>query len=252
MNLKRSIQKRLCEIRNALGRLLAPHKYSHIVSLGFNCEVAFQFLQHHGNVESHLFNWYYSDSTKELIRSLRSLETVGLDFKPSCYMWRDVSYGLAFHGRGNHDIWDADTAQELLQADKEELISRIAHLKKKFMSLANKSDSILFVYKPWTAELSAMEDCVQNIIELQKALKDIGMKAFHLLIVIPQEHEASMKNALKIANSTGIFVESVTHYAPNNNVTGGDCDKKGWQRIWQTYIPKHRLKKTKKKYKFDS
>lgn len=255
MNLKKSIQKRVSKLADKLNRLFAPaplRTYDHIVSLGFNCEVAFQFLKYHDAIDSHLFNWCYIYSIDALTNAISSLDSVGLDFKPLAPMWQDANHMINFHGRGKSHIWKNDANPSLLQEDKKELISRVAHLKDKFQQLIHSSDQVLFVYKPHLAELNDTSAIAKDIIRLRNTIADSGMTSFDLLIIVTHESASHIRSALShFSDIPNIIVESIASHAPIESVTEGPFDKKGWQRIWALYNLSRKLKSTKKKFKFD-
>lgn len=251
MNLK----KRFTWISHELGKLFAPapmRTYSHIISCGCNCEIAFQFLSYHGFLESHLFNWCYIYSTNDLVKAIRDLDSVGKDFRPLPPMWQDAGHMINFHGRGKAEIWAPEADPTLLQEDKAELISRVAHLKSKFKSLTHSTESLLFVYKPHLAELNDPETLRIKIVELRDALSGIGMKQFDILLVVTHDTlPAIQAQFTDCPASSGIIIESISCHAPIQSITTGPFDKKGWRRIWAKYATTYRPTSKKKKYKFN-
>lgn len=253
MNLKKSVAKRVTRFSDWLDKLFAPaplRTYNHIISLGFNCEVAFQFLQYHKFLESHLFNWCYIYGIRDLIKAIQSLDSIGKDFKPFPPMWQDAVHMINFHGRGPAKIWKPDANPALLQEDKAELISRVAHLKEKFNKLANSPETILFVYKPHLEELGSPESLAADSLELCKALSSRGMKEFDLLLVVTKD-TLPVIQAQFHKSGANIIIESVSRYAPIESVTAGPFDKAGWRRIWAKYATTYKPTSKHKKYKFN-
>lgn len=256
MNLKNSIKKRVERFSLFLYKLFAPaplHTYSHTISLGYNCEVAFQHLKYHGHLESHLFNWCYIYTTEALIQALQNLDTVGLDFNPIPPMWRDANFMINFHGKAAPAVWKQHDNAELLRQDKEDLKSRLAYLKTKLRNLAQAEGRILFILKPQLEELTSPKTMAASINNVYQSLADLGMKNFDLLVVVTSEHFQSIKTALSTsAIHSDIFIESIDYYAPVEAMTTGPYDTTNWRRIWTRYFSTYKPGKKKKLYKFDS
>lgn len=256
MNLRKSIRKRTEELAARIHRFLAPaplRTYDHILSLGFNCEVAFQFLKYNGFLESCMFNWYATESTSCLMQALSDLNRVGADFIPeqSSRMWIDVNVPLHFHGKGNHHIWRKGADASLLEADKAELISRMGYLKSKLLRLAESDDSVLFVYKPPVEELEEPSGIASNLIEMRNILTRIGFRKFDLMTIVTQETLPAIKAALQKAGEENSFIlEHISYHAPVATVTEGPYDIKNWRRIWAAYRSSFKPVKRKKNYKF--
>lgn len=258
MNIRKSVKKRVDKLMDIMHRLLAPpplRTYDHVFSLGFNCEVAFQFLKYNGFLESSIFNWFYTDSSQSLQKALSSFETVGKDFVSdrNVRLWKDSSHPLWFHGRGNHRIWREGSDPALLEADKEELISRAAYLKEKFLRLTQSNDYILFVYKPPMEELAEPSEASANILAINKALADIGFdrKRFNFMVIVTRDVLVSFKQHLELnGGGSDIIVESIDFHAPISSVTDGPYDIRGWRRIWSQYRSGYKAAR-KKKYKFE-
>lgn len=256
MNIIKSVKKRVDKLMDIMHRLLAPpplRTYDHVFSLGFNCEVAFQFLKYNGFLESNIFNWFYTDSSQSLQKALNSFDTVGKDFVPDVKvrLWKDSSHSLWFHGRGNHHIWRESSESALLEADREELISRATYLKEKFLRLAQSNDYILFVYKPSMKELVEPSEITANVIAINKALIDIGFKRFDFMVIVTHDVHSLIKKQLELSGAdAGIIVESIEFHAPISSVTEGPYDIKGWRRIWSQYRSGYQVAR-KKKYKFE-
>lgn len=255
MNLKKSLTKRITRIADKLDKLFAPaplRTYNHIISCGCNCEVAFQFLTYHNFLEAHIFNWCYIYSTSDLVKAIREFDSVGQDFRPHAPMWQDVGHMINFHGRAKAEIWSPDANPTHLQEDKAELISRVAHLKSKFKSLTNSTESLLFVYKPHLEELNNPESLRFDTLSLRDALSSFGMKQFDILLVVTHDSfPAIQAQFTDCPESSGIIIESISCHAPIESVTSGPFDKKGWRHIWAKYATTYRPTSKNKKYKFN-
>lgn len=220
------------------------HKsYGHILSLGYNCEVSYQFYKKYNFVESSLFAWVNAINIDNMINAIRNTDKiVAGDVELAGVMWRDANTGILFHG-ANSDILHADNAA--IQADKENLISRINHLKEKFKNAATDGKKNLYVFKYKTTTESA-DVVTEKIMALYNALNKFCKNDFDLLIVM----ETGFVPSLHIENTDNLFVRRVQFFSDENDVTGGRCDRRGWNKIFNEFKPNFKLPKTKK-FKFE-
>ncbi len=222
--------------------------YGHYISLGYNCETAYQFLKRYHFVEAGLFAWTNTLDIQHLIAALNNLDRIGAgEFTRAGAMWKCENSGIHFHGKAliSEAVPQAEK-EKILKADKAELISRTAHLKEKFRLTGcdGKKNLYLFKYKPTTEENA--QTAVDNINALYQALKKIIRNDFHLLIIF----EKNTFPELTGSDNPCIFIRRVTFFTPEENVTGKDADFKGWQRIFKEFRPDFKLKQNKK-FKFE-
>jgi len=221
------------------------HKsYGHILSLGYNCEVSYQFYKKYKFVESSLFAWVNAINIDNITNAIRNMDKiVAGKVELSGVMWRDANTGILFHGT-NPDILHADAAA--VSADKENLISRINHLKEKFKNAATDGKKNLYVFKYKTTAESA-NVVKKKITALYDTLNKFCKNSFDLLIVM----EADFVPSLQIENIDNLFVRRVHFFSDENDVTGGQCDRHGWDKIFNEFRPNFKLPKTKK-FKFEN
>lgn len=226
-------------------RFLDVKKYDHVISLGYNCEVSFQFFKKYKFVESSLFAWVNTETCQNLINALKHPDLLlsrGLrEVEP---MWLDIATGISFHGKTKRD--GLETTEEI----KQELISRIAYLKEKFFRTASDGKKNLYVFKypPITpvAGLDTADRLHSDINWLYEALKDIIKNDFDLLIILEK------KTFPEISFDCGnLFVRYVDFYTPADRVTSKPYDKKSYDRIFSEFRPAFKLPKTKH-FKFEA
>ena len=127
-----------------------PKYYGHINSLGFNCEVSYQFFQYFGFVESSLFAWASTGDLQNIIEALKNLNLIckGALEPPNQYipLWKDLNTNVYFHGKAKHKIFKENRLKEIA-ADKAELLERIEYLKTKFIRTAQDGKTNLYIYK---------------------------------------------------------------------------------------------------------
>lgn len=234
-------------IINKFRKIFIKRKFDRIVSLGFNCEVAFQFLKFYDFVEANLFTWTFVYETKDLLNALLHLDAFAVDFEPAnAYMWKSKSFDISFHGRSEL----IPTDEEIRNAEKEELISRAAHLKNKFKALSEERGKILFVYKVPLSDLEHVQDTVDTLGQIVESLRTLGIAQFKVLVIVTTGYYTKYKAAVQKSNeSDSLFIEHIEFHAPISTVTTGPYDLNGWRSIWAKYVPSKRLKRGR--YKFD-
>lgn len=117
-------------------------KYDHILSLGVQLRsVVSVFLKYHF-VESSLFAWVNTENCQNLINALKHLDLIlsqGVREVPPMYL--DIATGISFHGKTERD--GLETKEEI----KNELYSRISHLRDKFIQTAQDGKKNLYIFK---------------------------------------------------------------------------------------------------------
>lgn len=220
-------------------RFLKTRKYDHVISLGYNCEVSFQFFKKYKFVESSLFAWANTETCRNLINALKNpdlLLSQGLrEVEP---MYADIATGISFHGKSTRD--GLETKEQIEQ----ELVSRINYLKEKFFRTASDGKKNLYIFKyppPQTTQ-----DISADIHELYDTLKNITKNDFDLLVIL--EKKTFPQLSFDIPN---LFIRRVDFYTPVDRVTSKPYDKKSYGRIFSEFRPAFKLPKTKK-FKFEA
>ena len=208
--------------------------FDHIVSLGYNCEVAYSFLKYFYFEETGLFNWAYSKTPDILINTLKNMDNIGRDgfvFVVSG-LWECQKTYVQFHGK-----------EDNTKTGNAEVSSRLNYLRNKFIKIAQSPDTKLYIYKIKTAQIT--DDTPKKLEMLHDALeKNVGAKNFKLLVVCEQ-------SAKPIRKSDKYIVRTVKYFAPDTDVTNGSYMYNGWDDIFREFYPKKIGKKPTKKYKFD-
>ena len=219
--------------------------YNYIISLGYNCEVAYRFLKFFRFEESSLFNWTYSKTIDDLISTLNNFEELGKNsFHLPNPLWECKNTHIRFHGKCDMSMCIKNTENEkILEEDLKDLEGRIQYLKKKFTDIAQNDESKLYIYKIKKEDITG--DIEDKLLNLHKALVKIGANNFKLLIV-------SEETAGTIPNNPLYITRTVKYFAPNDNVTSKKCFNNGWDDIYAEFYQNKRHKKPRKKqYKFE-
>lgn len=218
-------------------------RYDHIISLGYNCEVSYQLFKHNKFLESNLFAWAGIPSLQVLLTVLPNIELVGSEDyagPDSSVMYTCNATKVRFHGKTSPK--EIQNNPECYRADKEEIISRIAFLKSKFISVVNENSHKLFILKVKSTET----DIDKKIDDIQLLLSRINNGSFDLLVVL----EEAFAQKLPLLKKSNLYIRTVSSFAPDNAVTSKHLNFKEWQRIFDEFVPLHKLKKTKR-YKFE-
>lgn len=234
---------------NLFNRLFADksRRYGHTISLGYNCEVSFQFFLHYHFVESSLLAWANTINIDNLIRVIEKPEILCSGKVENVNpMWQCLNSNICFHGKAPAKIWNLNPAPEVIEADKGELLSRIEHLKDKFIKTGCDGKNNLYIFKyPPIAETA--ERAISKINRLYTALSQTVKNNFDLLIVAEQNFCPQLED---LNSNPQIFIRRVNFFTPEEAVTSKKNDRRHWKRIWREFRPDFKLPKTKK-FKFE-
>lgn len=220
--------------------------YGHVQSLGYNCEVSFQFFQRYRFVEAGLFSWANNKNISTLINALKNFDRIGTgEWEAVPPMWKDLNSSIFFHGQAQ---MSRTTDAETLNADKADLIARIAHLKEKFKTIGNDGKKNLYVYKYSLHDTSDEKVFIEQVSELYNTLQSLIKNEFDLLIVFQKQNFPDLQE--DHFKSSHVFLRRVTFFTPEDKVTDKKNDKKAWKAVFKEFCPDFKMKKTKK-FKFE-
>ncbi len=223
--------------------------YGHVLSLGFNCEVSYQFFRHYHFVESGLFSWMGLEGVRSLINSLQHFDDIASQgFTHQGTMYQCNNSGILFHGRLTNKECEGLSEEEIVRKDTEELQSRLTHLKEKFWKAATDGKKNLYIYKHSPLDAEDMDGFIKEINLLYETLKNLITNEFDLLIVIEKKFLPECKE--NMFSSEHIFLRRVNYFNPPQCVTRKPNDRKSWKKIYKEFRPDFKLTKTKK-YKFE-
>lgn len=233
------MKKILHKIKVFLKRKKA-NRYDHIISLGYNCEVAFKFIRYFKFEETGIFNWCYAFRISNFINTVNNIEKIASEgFSGPNPLWVDNFSQIHFHGKANH--MELQNNPELIQADLEDLTSRLQYLSQKFLKVLRSDERKLYIRKVRKFDI----DDVKQISELYQALLDKGGKNFDLMIVAEEKYKDFYKDA------KDCIFRTVDFFPPDDHVTDPEYFDNGWDRIFDEFYVKRPKNIKKKKYKFD-
>lgn len=214
-------------------------KFSQFVILGFNCETAFRFYRRWGFLDSSLFAWANSGDLERLTKAIARLSELGagtFTFHAPSRMWRCDRTRLYFHGKMKPRPGAPAPTEDELSADREDLRSRLAHLKEKFVAYATNDKPTLFVYR--LGDDARLPGLDEKLTALEKALRDLGTVNGQLLVVCER---ADLK---RMPQAPGRIFRAVSRFNPPDDVTNPKRgDSAGWNRIFTEFAPERILPK---------
>ena len=217
-------------------RIFRPkNRYDHLVLLGYNCEIAFQFFNMYRFLESGLFAWSYASSLHDTLHALQHPDLIGTNgFIFTDPLWQCRNTQISFHGKNT---------QISLEQEEQELTQRLAYLKKKFTQIcATAGQKLLFVVKVRTSPSAGNAD---DLPALYHTLKQITRSDFDLLVICEKDA------VLPRLSYPHVFIRRVDHFAPENSVTNTLlAANEDWERIFSEFGPKRYLKHNKH-FKFE-
>ena len=222
------------------GIFSSHHKYGHVISLGYNCEVSFQFFLQYHFVESSLFAWTMTQNCENLVYALNHIDEVGSQgFEPGVPMYKDIATNIFFHTKSYKP--DAVPPESEIIA---ELKSRVDYLRNKFIKTAADGKKNLYIFKYPPVSVPS-ENVRRNILNLYSALNNICKNAFDLLIILDEKTSPDL--AFDYEN---LFVRRVKFFTPTDRVTSKPYDRWHFRRIFREFRPAFKLPKNKK-FKFE-
>ena len=222
--------------------------YGHVISLGYNCEVSFQFFLKYHFVESSLFAWANVGSAENLVRTLEHLQSIGTGrLENEMSLWKDFNTGIYFHSKAPMDWWKNHTiTPQQEEEDKQELLDRLSYLKEKFIRTATDGKRNLYIFQYPPDETNA-QIAASMILRLNDTLGRLVTNRFDLLIITQESFCPGLENLLSNEN---IFIRRVRFFFFFSDVTGKHNDHKHYRRIFSEFRPDFKLKKSKK-FKFE-
>ena len=216
-------------------RFQPKRAYDHVIPLGYNCEIAYQFFHLYHFLESSLFAWTYSYQLQDTINALNHFDQIGTHgFLPPSPLWECRNTKICFHGKD-------DPRLSFLELETE-LNDRIAHLKNKWLKIASSTNqSILYIVK---IRWQSIEKNVNEITTLYNTLKKMTNAPFDLLVI------RGKLTALPDLQNPHIFVRQVDHYAPDDDVPHKMAATRDWEKIFFEFGPKNYLEH-RKHFKFE-
>ena len=229
-------------------RKLAIKYHKNFVSLGYNCELAYRYNLNNGFVDSGLFQWSYSCSCDDLIFALNHLNLLFtgeiLDPNP---LYECANTHIRLHGKFPMNLWMEGGAgtSEQKEADKAELVERVAYLKKKFVNTLHEGGALV-MYKMRSVEALA-PNAVEKVRTIIATLRKLEANEFDFVLVL----ENKCRGRLQFDKSERVYVRYVREFNPDGDVSNKKIgDFYGWKCIFNEFRPAQK-KKNAHKFKFE-
>ncbi len=232
--------------RLAIARMRS-RKYDHVLSLGMNCEPAYRFSLSWGFVDSTPFAWGLSPVLPTFARVLREPELLGSDgfeWHAKSLMWKCRKTGMYFHGRLVLEPNSAAPSQDVLDADKADLVQRLDYLGKKFARVLSDESSKALVLRVHTKDV-LRDDINGSLDAIQRTLESHGARNYTLVVVV----ERAVRR--RVAAAPNRVVRTVNAFNPGGYVTKEKLgDPVGWKALFAEFAPAKILPK-KHAFKFE-
>lgn len=223
-------------------------KYNHIISLGQNCEVAFQYTLSFGQIEAFPFNWAYVANVEKMLTALNKPELLfsgKIVYHSPSNMFFDEQSAVSFHGQRT----PADLAKFSEQAraieiekEKEDTIGRVKHCFDKLFSVWASKESQLYIITFKEGSPVKINAYVQQLKHILASKTD----NFTILVVLEQKHQG-----FPFTKESNIYYRFLKYYSPKDKVTTVELsDRSGWKKIFEEFQPQKILPKNKL-YKFE-
>lgn len=242
--------KKLYKKRNLLKLLsffVPCKKYRYIIPFGQNCDFSKSFLDYFKYNDSTLFNWCATGYS--IVQQFNVLENPQILFSEEYYyknLWTCKKTQLSFHGRSEKSELqneDGTYNEQLLEADLQELKSRITYLAHKTTKYLKTRDKKLIVYSVLCYKKDDEAKQASNAIELYENLKNRNIKNFDLLVICARQNYSNINKIIK-SKYPQIFVRYVkSNYDIPHRLYK---DIIGWAKIFLEFRPE---KIDKSKYK---
>lgn len=222
-------------------------KFDHVLSLGMNCEPAFRFSLSWGFVDSTPFAWSTCGNPLSLADVIRNPGHIGCDgfsWEASSLMWKCNKSGISFHGKLAIDPRRAVLPPDVLDADRAELIQRMAYLNDKFTRILSDNSSKALIYRVST-KVALAGDVTEKIEAVQRSLEDRGAKNYTLVVVVERKAKG------RIPPGPNRLVRIVNAFNPVESVVKPKLgDPIGWRALFTEITPAKILPK-KHAFKFE-
>ncbi len=230
---------------------MRSRRFDHIVTLGYNCELAARFFECFKFVDATLFCWAAAPHCEEMCHALEHPDEIfsgEIDIPRKDFpLFRCKNTNVRAHGRAKMNVWLSDTppTKEFVDAEIAELVSRIAHLRKKTFDYLRDDKSVLVILKIKPAECKpgCANDTVRRYIN---TLNKIGTRNMTFLVICEESMVPSFEGP-----HPDFELRAVAEYNPESNAADlKRGDSRGWRLIFDEFRPKT-IKKQTHKFKFE-
>ena len=248
--MKRIIRNILYPFLRACARMKAK-KYDHVVTIGYNCEMAFRFFDYYKFVDATLFTWsgaIFAEDWAKLISQIDMFFTGEIlpptrDFP----LYRCGNTGARAHGRAPQSTWSSGNPipEGLVEKEIADIRSRMAHLREKTLGYLRDDKSVLVAYK------MRQSDCEPGkagprVDAICAALEGVGARNMTFLVICEDRYRSSFPK-----HHPGYELRSVLKFNPETDSTIRNLgDRYGWRIIFDEFRPKV-IKKQAHKFKFE-
>lgn len=207
-------------------------KYTHIVGLGYNCEISFRIKNALGKLDAQLFSWSLIVDRSKFLQALQNPKMIfsGSLERQNNGMYECQVTKIRFHPR--YDVL-RDETRKLEERDiwcQQELRSRIEHLREKHQKLMQSSDWTLFLMKVKPEDPQRDIDYIQQVYQILK--KQYVSGHFVLVAIVPI---LKFTSELRRMEDEHLKIRTLKWYAPQKH-TDVASDSIGWAKIFKEFL----------------
>lgn len=228
-------------------------RFEHLISLGMNCEIAFQLNRIFKYVESSLLTWtgVHHDHLHEVLQNPNLIFSGGIKDLPAINMFCCLKTNFSFHGKtpiSDMPASDSDEFAKFIATERQDVIERIKHLADKFNKQAHDSSSKLYIlgihpqfYREQSEKLDKYLADIADIIHEQYCNAAV-------LFIIPSKYEQCKFQLC--SNCGNAWLRRIEHFAPYDKATFTEyMDIAAYDNIFAEFQPSSQ-KQSAKVYKF--
>lgn len=227
-------------------------KYSDIVILGRNCEIATCYTRIHGYIESSLFCWSVYNNKEKFLTAIKNPQLIfseEIDFLSDVNMWHCQKTDIIFHGSmRSEELLDKDgnLVEERVKQEKENTISKIKHLAQKNQKIYSSNEKKLYIL---TLDLETKEKDFDFINQIYNYLKTQNDN-FDMVIIVEEKKYYDELKTLEAINKN-LSIKQVPYFHCNESYDETFDYYKKWTKILTPLkVSKNKIK-TKRKLKCD-
>lgn len=212
--------------------------YDNVVSLGYNCEVAYR-IKDSFDLPSYPFSWVYIYDLKRFSELLYNLDDV-FNSESEIFPWGMIlykKYQISFHIVGDAEkpllfLENGELNKEFTDQKLIDLKSRYFHMVDKFKNLLKSHKKTLFVIK--LKDDQALKD-FPLVYNFFKQNYQIGRGGKFKILIVMEEKYKSRNNIKVIKKCKNAVIKYITNFADDGDTLYGG-DHIGWQTAFKSLV----------------
>ena len=161
-------------------------------------------------------------------------------------LFRCKNTGLWAHGRSHASTWATPQTTEFINAEADEVRSRIIHLKEKTLGYLRDDKSVLVIHKI-RSKYCTPDGADRTANGVYEAMAALGARNMTFLVVCEDKVRPNFPKS-----HPRYELRSVREFSPDDDALNAHLgDKRGWDVIFDEFRPKKTLKRKQSGFKFE-